>query len=54
MSSSDQLKYCFHGQHSRPLAEFKTLPGTKQKRQVCALCYQKIMTDRKKHRVLAK
>lgn len=41
------LKYCFHGQHSKPESTFKLLPGTKQKRRVCAECYTKIMTDRR-------
>lgn len=41
------LKYCFHGQHSKPESTFKLLPGTKQKRRVCAECYTKIMADRR-------
>ena len=41
------LKYCFHGQHSRPRATFRTLPGVKNKREVCAECFEKIMADRK-------
>ena len=32
MSNSSPLKYCFHGQHSRPRDSFRTLPG-KTKRQ---------------------
>jgi hypothetical protein len=41
------LKYCFHGQHSKPESTFRILPGTKQKRRVCADCYTKIMADRR-------
>jgi hypothetical protein len=40
-------KYCFHGQHSKPVEGFRTLPGSKQRRQVCADCYKKILTERK-------
>lgn len=47
---SIQLKYCFHGQHSKPEASFRILPGTKQKRRVCAECYKKIMADRRSKR----
>ena len=46
-SDSVALKYCFHGQHSKPESTFKLLPGTKQKRRVCAECYTKIMADRR-------
>jgi hypothetical protein len=45
---SSPLKYCYHGQHAKPRAGFKALPGLKNKRQVCAACYEKIMADRKK------
>lgn len=41
------LKYCFHGQHSKPESTFRILPGTKQKRRVCSECYTKIMADRR-------
>ena len=41
------LKYCFHGQHSKPESTFRILPGTKQKRRVCSDCYTKIMADRR-------
>ena len=46
-SGSVALKYCFHGQHSKPESTFKLLPGTKQKRRVCSECYTKIMADRR-------
>ena len=46
LTNLNPLKYCFHGQHSRPRATFRTLPG-KTKRQVCAECYEKIKADRK-------
>jgi hypothetical protein len=45
--NSNALKYCFHGQHSKPRADFKKLPGVKTTREVCAACYAKIMADRK-------
>ena len=48
MANLNPLKYCFHGQHSRPRATFRTLPGIKHKREVCAQCYEKIMTERTK------
>jgi hypothetical protein len=47
MANLNPLKYCFHGQHSRPRATFRTLPGVKNKREVCAECFEKIMADRK-------
>ena len=47
MSNLNPLKYCFHGQHSSPRAKFRTLPGIKQSREVCATCYDKIMAERK-------
>lgn len=45
LANLNPLKYCFQGQHSRPRATFRTLPG-KQKRQVCAECYARIKADR--------
>jgi hypothetical protein len=47
MTNLNPLKFCFHGQHSRPRASFRALPGTKNPRQVCAECYEKIMSERK-------
>jgi hypothetical protein len=47
MTNLNPLKYCFHGQHSRPRATFRTLPGVRNKRAVCAECYEKIMADRR-------
>jgi len=47
MANLSPLKYCFHGQHSKPRAGFRSLPGVKQTREVCAECFQKIMADRK-------
>lgn len=41
------LKYCFHGQHSKPRSSFRTLPGVKTRRAVCAECYEKIIAERK-------
>jgi hypothetical protein len=48
MANLNPLKYCFHGQHSRPRASFRTLPGIRHKREVCAQCYEKIMAERTK------
>jgi len=45
MVNLDPLRYCFHGQHSKPRATFRILPGPKSNRAVCAECYAKIMTD---------
>ena len=52
MANLNPLKYCFHGQHSRPRATFRTLPGVKNKREVCAECFEKIMADRKQKKKL--
>ena len=46
MANLNPLRYCFHGQHSKPRAGFRFLPGLKAKRAVCAECYEKIMADR--------
>jgi len=46
MVNLDPLKYCFHGQHSKPRSTFRTLPGLKTRREVCAECYEKIMAGR--------
>jgi hypothetical protein len=48
VANLDPLKFCFHGQHSKPRRDFRTLPGTKNTRQVCAECYEKIMAVRKR------
>ena len=47
MTNLNPLKYCFHGQHSKPRATFRDLPASKVKRQVCADCYERIMAERK-------
>ncbi len=47
MSNLNPLKYCYHGQHSKPRKQFRTLPGRGRTREVCAECYDKIMADRK-------
>jgi len=53
MTNLNPLKYCFHGQHSRPRATFRTLPGVRNKRAVCAECFEKIMADRKQKKKAA-
>ena len=47
---STPLKFCYHGQHYRPREQFKSLPGSTHRREVCADCYAKIMADRKEKR----
>ena len=47
MSNLNPLKYCFHCKHSKARATFRTLPGGKIRREVCAECYEKIMVGRK-------
>jgi len=46
MAKLDPLKYCFHGQHAKPRATFRILPGPKGERALCAECYEKILADR--------
>lgn len=41
------LRFCYHGQHVRPRSMFRALPGGDRKREVCAECYERIMTERK-------
>ncbi|MEW6689219.1 MAG: hypothetical protein AB1452_09035 [Pseudomonadota bacterium] len=50
MANLSPLKYCFHGQHSRPRDTFRRLPGVRNRREVCAECFAKIMADRKQKR----
>jgi hypothetical protein len=40
------LKFCYHGQHSKPEDYFRVLPGT-HKRAICLDCYAKIRADKK-------
>ncbi len=42
------MKFCYHGQHTKPRAQFRSLPGRDRTRLVCAECFEKIMADRKK------
>jgi hypothetical protein len=51
MTNLNPLKYCYHGQHSKPRSSFRTLPGGNRKREVCAECYEKIMADRRLKRL---
>ena len=46
MANLDPLKYCFQGQHSKPRATFRILPGLNERRAVCAECYEKILAER--------
>lgn len=43
MSNLNPMKFCFHGQHARLRATFRTVPGVNQTRSVCAECYEKIV-----------
>ena len=52
VGTSSPLKFCYHGQHYRPRDQFKPLPGTTHRREVCADCYAKIMADRKQKKKL--
>jgi hypothetical protein len=47
VANLNPLKFCFHGQHSMPRAGFRILPGAKNRRAVCAQCFDKIMMERK-------
>jgi hypothetical protein len=46
MLSHVPLKFCYHGQHSKPEDYFRILPGT-HKRAICLDCYAKIRADKK-------
>ena len=52
MANLNPLRYCFHGQHSRPRATFRVVPGAKNRREVCAECFEKITLDRKQKKKL--
>jgi hypothetical protein len=52
MTNLSPLKYCFHGQHSQPRATFRVLPGSRNNRAVCAVCYDRIMLDRKQKKTI--
>ena len=54
MANLNPLKYCFHGQHSKPRNMFRTLPGVKTKREVCAECFEKIMAGRNQSKTKAR
>jgi hypothetical protein len=45
MPNLNPLRYCFHGGHAMPRAQFRFLPGINNMRAVCAECYAKIVTD---------
>lgn len=48
MSTQGPLKFCMHGQHAKPRSQFRVLPGGERRREVCAECYAKIMSARKR------
>lgn len=41
------MKWCIHGQHHAPADDFRTVPGVKNKRKVCSVCYARIIEGRK-------
>jgi hypothetical protein len=43
MGNLNPLKYCFRCRRSKPRATFRTPPGAKGERPLCAECYQKLM-----------
>ena len=45
MPNLSPLRYCFHGRHAMPRAQFRFPPGIKTTRAVCAECYAKIFAD---------
>ena len=49
MVNLNPLRYCFHGQHSKPRATFRMVPGAKNRREVCAECYDRITLGRKQN-----
>jgi hypothetical protein len=50
VTNLNPLKYCFHGQHAKPRATFRILPGAKGERAVCAECYDEIVAERAQKR----
>lgn len=54
MPNLSPLKFCMHGQHSKPRAQFRVLPGGERRREVCAECYEKIMAARKERAAAAR
>lgn len=48
MANLNPLKYCFQCRRSMRRGTFRTFPGLKLKREVCAECYERITTERKK------
>ena len=47
VANLNPLKFCFQCRRSVRRATFRTLPGLKRKREVCAECFEKIMANRK-------
>ena len=45
MANLNPLRYCFHGIHAMPRAQFRFLPGINNTRAVCAECYAKLVAD---------
>lgn len=54
MPNLSPLKFCMHGQHSKPRAQFRVLPGGERRREVCAECFEKIMAARKERAAAAR
>jgi hypothetical protein len=42
------MRFCLHGRHMKPRAEFRVLPGVRARREVCEECYQIILAARER------
>lgn len=40
----DPVRYCFHGRHMAPRDTFRTVPGSRPKREICGECWEKRQT----------
>lgn len=48
MNHHGQDRWCIHSRHMAPSEGFRPLPGLRARREVCADCYEKVMTARKR------
>jgi hypothetical protein len=39
-------RWCSQGSHMAPTDSFRVVPGTKNKRECCEVCYQRLMSER--------
>ena len=40
----DPMKYCFTGRHMAPRDSFRTVPGSKPRREICDRCWERRAT----------